>query len=238
MTEKNNKTTIIALSLVVVFLVLVIASIKNTATEDSFSAEAGELSPEVVADKMVNYINDHFLQPDSEAYLVEVLDEGSVYRMTLSIEGMEFDSFASKDGMFLFPEGYDLTESPFPEDPSEEVQTAPTQELSDVDPEELALFVECLKDADFVIYGANWCGWTTRLVDTLGGQETVSPIYIECTEKEDLCSQKEIRGYPTILVKDEPYQGDRTFEGFSKATGCLAPEGSQNQDAGNPAGGC
>ena len=238
MTEKNNKTTITALSLAIVFLLVVIVSIKNTATEDSFSAEAGELSSEVVADKMVNYINDYFSEPGSEAYLVEVSDKGSVYKITLNVGGMEFDSFASKDGMFLFPQGYDLTESPFPEDPSEETQAVPVQELSDVDPGELASFVECLKDAGFVIYGANWCGWTTRLVDTLGGQETVSPIYIECTEKEDICSQKEIRGYPTILVKDEPYQGDRTLTGFSKATGCPAPEGSQNQDTGSPAGGC
>ena len=84
-------------------------------------------------------------------------------------------------------------------------------------------FVTCLERAGFRIYGANWCGWTRKLVDEFGGFDVVKPIYIECTEQQRLCNEKGIRGYPTILIKDKPYIGERTFEGFEKATGCKAP---------------
>jgi hypothetical protein len=230
MTEKNNKITIIALSLVIVGLLAAVVFIKNAAGD--------ELSPEIVAEKMINYINDNnLLEPGAKASLVEVSDEGSVYKVRLSVDDMEFDSFASKDGIFLFPQGYDSRESLVAEEP----QAEPSQDLpdlSDIDAKELAEFVGCLKDAGFVIYGADWCGWTKKLVEMFGGWEIVSSVYVECTEQAELCQQKDVTGYPTILINDKAYQGNRSFEGFSEVTGCFAPASSESQDTSSPAGGC
>lgn len=226
MTDKNNKTTIIILSVAVIGLLAVIFFAINES--------ANELSAETVAEKMVNYINENFMGPETKASLINFSDEGSVYKFRLSIEGMEFDSYASKDGMYLFPEGIDTREEML----LEEFQEPETPDLSDINPQEMADFINCLADADFRIYGANWCGWTSQLVGMFGGWDAVKPVYIECTEQEELCQEKEIMGYPTILVKGQDYQGSRTFDDFAKTTGCLAPMGSENQNSENPAGGC
>jgi len=96
---------------------------------------------------------------------------------------------------------------------------------SDKDIKEIKTFISCLKEKNFHIYGANWCGWTKKLViDTLGGFDIADPIYTECTEEQELCTKEGIKGFPTIKVNGEPYQGQRTFGDFAKATDCKAPK--------------
>lgn len=99
-------------------------------------------------------------------------------------------------------------------------------------------FVTCLDRAGFKIYGANWCGWTKKLVNEFGGFDIVESIYIECTEQQQLCNEKRISGYPTILIKDQPYEGERTFEGFERATGCRAPTQQKPATGVAPPGSC
>jgi protein-disulfide isomerase len=111
---------------------------------------------------------------------------------------------------------------------------------TDADLTKIAEFSECLAKKGVKIYGANWCGWTKKfVVTTLGGFDTVSPIYVECTENQEECSTAGITGYPTTQINGEPYSGERTIEGLASATGCVAPEleGSvQTADTGNVAG--
>lgn len=99
-------------------------------------------------------------------------------------------------------------------------------------------FVTCLDKTDFKIYGANWCSWTKKLVDEFGGFDVVKPIYVECTEQTALCNEKGITGYPTILIKDQAYVGERTFEEFAKATGCKAPTTLTKQSDSSNGGSC
>ncbi len=226
MLNKNNKLIIAFFAVIIIGLLLAAVYVKDTAEK--------ELSPEIIAEKAISHINKNFLSPGMTASLVDISDAGSVYRISLEIEGTEFDSFASKDGMFLFPEGYDLREDLILEEP----QQSEASELSDIDPQELAGFIDCLAKADFIVYGADWCGWTTQLMQMLGGLEIMESIYVECTEKSELCQEKNIAGYPTILINDKQYQRERTLKGFSEATGCPAPAGSENQGTENPAGGC
>ena len=86
--------------------------------------------------------------------------------------------------------------------------------------EELKEFNKCLAENGFVIYGAHWCGFCKQIVDYLGGSEAVEPIYIECTEEEELCKEEGITGYPTIKIDGEGVQIQRTVKAFSEATGC------------------
>jgi len=213
MLGKNNKIIIAVLFVMVIGLLAALFLVQDKETD--------ELSAEVVAEKMISYINENFLDEATKASLVNVSDAGSVYKFTLSIEGSEFDSYATKDGSFLFPEGINLEEGLDLGEP----QAPPSQEtpeLPDVDPRELASFVDCLAEEGFVIYGAEWCPHCTNLVNMFGGYEITGPIYVECPENEELCTEKGITGYPTILVNDSPYQGQRTLEGFAEATGCPA----------------
>lgn len=194
------------------------------------------LSPQQVAEKAINYINQNILAEGLTASLISVGEENGVYKIHLKIGEEEYDSYTTKDGKFLFPEGYDLEETPTAQN-TEDESLQPSIEGS-ISSAELAKFVGCLEKADFVIYGANWCGWTKKLVEMLGGWDMVKPIYIECTEETELCEEKEIRGYPTIFVQGEQYQGARTFEGFAAVTDCDVPAGAESVTGESPSGGC
>ena len=139
----------------------------------------------------------------------------------ISPEGSQnIDIGITKDGNYLLPTPIELEES---ETPSVTGSAATSENVAT--PEEIATFVDCLKEADFKIYGANWCGWTNKLVTSFGGFDAVAPIYIECTENKELCDAAEVTGYPTIIIGGELFKGDRTFEAFAEATGCAAPSG-------------
>jgi hypothetical protein len=222
---------------VVVGIILAIIAGIIIYLDQKSKSSSKEMSLEAAAQEAVTYINENLLMSGLTASLLESSDAGSIYKLRLAIkEGEtalgELDSFVSKDGKFLFPEGYDMSESldfGIEQDSGTEVLLSP---------EEASKFVDCLEKANFVIYGANWCSWTSQLVQMLGGQEAVEPIYVECTEETDLCQEKEILGYPTILINGEQYEKERTFQGFSEATSCPAPVGSENLNSGNPSGGC
>ena len=226
--EKDNKTLI---PLAIIVAILVIAGAFVFLNKKAGKTMGEELPADLVAEETINYINENFLSPEMPASLISVSDVGGVYKIRLKVEEMEFDSYVTKDGKFLFPEGHDMTEDL-------DTQALPETEMPSLDKEELNEFVGCLEKANFVIYGANWCGYTKELVAMLGGWEIIDPIYVECTEKQALCDEKEISGYPTILINDKQYQGGRNFQGFSDATSCPMPEGAEFLNESNPTGGC
>lgn len=229
MLEKNDKI-IISLCLVVILSAAAFIFL-NYGKNSNSSVE--EVSTEVIGEKVTNFINDIFFSGEEKVSLVGVFDEKGMYRIRMNIETTEFDSYTSKDGAFLFMEWYDLEEDLALEEPDYESSEA--QEFIEGD---LVDFIGCLEQANFVIYGANWCGWTSQLVEMLGGWEMVNPIYVECTQEGELCSEKEITSYPTVLINDEQFKGSRTFEAFSEATGCSLPESQSLNQENNPAGGC
>lgn len=69
-----------------------------------------ELSPEAAAEKAISFINKNFLAEGNTASLVSVVDNGSVYEIVLDVAGTEYTSYSSKDGKFVFPEGYEMVE--------------------------------------------------------------------------------------------------------------------------------
>jgi len=87
-------------------------------------------------------------------------------------------------------------------------------------------FNECLSENGMAIYGMEWCPACGQLVETLGGYESAEPVYVECTEPENQQKcQNEMQGtaVPEIQLNGEMYQGERSLEGFSEATGCELP---------------
>lgn len=67
------------------------------------------LSGEEAAERAISFINQN-LTDGQTASLVSVEDQGGVYKFKLKIAEQEYDSFVSKDGKYLFPEGYSLAE--------------------------------------------------------------------------------------------------------------------------------
>jgi len=197
-------------------------------------------SPQAIAEKAVNYINDinnNMLPEGLTASLLDVEEENGLYKIHIKIAEEEYYSYATKDGKLFFPQSIDLEEAPIVETPKTE-ESEPASENT-ISSEELTEFIYCLKEANFAIYGANWCGWTKKLTDMLGGFDMVKPIYVECTEEEELCEEKEVRAYPTILINGEGYQGERTFEKIAAATGCEIPSGAESiNEESSGSGGC
>lgn len=177
---------------------------------------------------------------DKMGYNVEVSNvvlENNFYKVSLSVEDSEEVLYFTLDGKNIIPEYYifpvkDLLENAQPTEVEEEVS------FSDEDLVEISSFMQCLASKDVKIYGANWCGYTQALVENLGGFEVVSPIYVECTEETELCSQEGVEGYPTIKIAGEVVNIDRTLQGFADASGCEMPAINVNQVSTNVEAGC
>jgi len=178
------------------------------------------ISADEAANTAVKFINDNMLQEGMSATINKVEEKNGVYAVDISIQGKDYTSYVTKDGKMLFTTGIDMSiEIPKP------AATEQPEEYSEEDIKKIKTFVGCLEKKNLKIYGANWCGWTKRLVvQTLGGFDVAKPIYVECTEDKELCSAEGIEGYPTIKVDGEPYTGGRTFEALSEATGCPVPK--------------
>jgi len=67
-----------------------------------------EFPANLVAENTVKYINENFLTQGNTASLVSILDEGGIYKIVLDISGQEYESYVTKDGVFLFPDGYKM----------------------------------------------------------------------------------------------------------------------------------
>lgn len=61
-----------------------------------------------VTESAMKYINEVLLGGKSQAVLLSVSNEGSVYKLKIKIGSEEYDSYVSKDARFLFPQGYEI----------------------------------------------------------------------------------------------------------------------------------
>lgn len=181
--------------------------------------------------KVAKYIDDNFLSAHGiKCKIINWTEYENVVDFAVEVEFQGQKSttsvYATKDGKFiLLGSLFDLSK-PLPkfEAQTREQQTS----QSPISETELRKFVDCLAQAGLKIYGANWCGWTKRLVTMLGGFDLVAPIYVECTVQQELCDSEGIRGYPTIKINGTEYHGERTFDALSRATGCPVPQGANS----------
>lgn len=234
-TQKRSPLFFIQPIIILVLLGLLVAQYSGV-------GKGGEIMPkEKVAEETMAFIKEN-LAPQLDFNYQGVEEESGFYKISFSIAGTE-DSpeqedivYVSKDGKYLFFQPINMKEA-------EELETTPeptngNEPVSNIDPEEMKTFIDCLKNKGLVVYGANWCGWTKQIIATLGGQELIAPIYVECTEQEALCKEKRITGYPTILINGEEYQGSRTVVEFANKTGCTAPAGAGNVPENSAQGEC
>jgi hypothetical protein len=69
---------------------------------------SGSSSSQQIAEKAIKYINENFPSVGGVASLINVSEEGDVYKIHLKVGNGEYDSYVTRDGKFLFPEGYNL----------------------------------------------------------------------------------------------------------------------------------
>ncbi|MBA7650082.1 hypothetical protein ES703_57883 [subsurface metagenome] len=210
LTEKmrENPWVLSTLVLGVVTLILLIGNFSGGMT-------GGVISEDIAGERILEFVNS---QVDGEAELVEINFENGLYEVIVLFEEREIPVYITADGK-------NLVQGVTPLDSIMQQDQQQSERYSEEDLEKISTFIDCLAEKDVKIYGANWCGWTEKLViETLGGFDVAAPIYVECTEETELCSSEDVEGYPTIKIDGELYEGSRTFEGFAEATGCIIPE--------------
>jgi hypothetical protein len=127
MSEKIKKI-IIPLSIVLAGLIIAGAFIYISFLKKN----EGTLSPEEVGAKTIDYVNKNFPAAQNSALLLEVIEEGNIYKIRLKIGDYEYDSFATKDGKYFFPDGYDMKEIAEEESSEETTTEIPTWDRPDV----------------------------------------------------------------------------------------------------------
>lgn len=200
---RENPWIVSTFVLIVLAIVLIVNGSSGNITGHISAGDAGQI-----------LMNFYEMSGAEELSLKSVEEMSGIYQVNFEYKGAIVSIYITKDGKFAGSMAPIIFDEP-----------APQEEYSEEDLEKISVFIDCLAEKGVKIYGANWCGWTKKLVvETLGGFDIAAPIYVECTENEELCSSEGITGYPTIKINGELYTGPRTFEGLSEATGCPAPE--------------
>lgn len=73
------------------------------------SAVGNQISVNEAEKTVFNYVNTKLLEPPYLAEVVEVVEAGNLYRVTLDIAGETVDSYLTKDGKLFFPQGFEVT---------------------------------------------------------------------------------------------------------------------------------
>lgn len=127
----SNKLSKILIPLAIVIAGLLVAGALVYINQGKVGEKASEgTSPQQVAEKAINYINQNVLQQGTTASLVNVTEENGVYKFRLKIGENEYDSYVTKDGKLLFTEGINIEEKK-PETSAEQPKTCEDIKKSD-----------------------------------------------------------------------------------------------------------
>jgi hypothetical protein len=80
-------------------------------------------------------------------------------------------------------------------------------------------FAKCLTEKGAVMYGTYWCSHCKAQKREFGDSFQFVD-YVECTEEADLCTEKEIEGFPTWIIDEKKYTGQQSLSTLSLLTGC------------------
>ena len=110
--KMNRNTILVCVAIIAIIIVggLIFAKSNGTPSSSgtwfSFSGIFGS-SGKQVGEKAIKYINDNQLA-STPAELVGTSSESGLVKITIKIGTSQFDSYATKDGKFLFPQAFDM----------------------------------------------------------------------------------------------------------------------------------
>ncbi len=108
--SKLNKNSILIGIAVLAIIVtgVLISSKSNSNNILSFLKLSPGMSADAVSKKSIDYLNKSVLQKGQTASLVSDSEESGVIKMKIKIGNNTYDSYATKDGKFLFPEAFTI----------------------------------------------------------------------------------------------------------------------------------
>jgi len=105
--KKMNRNTILV-SIAIIGIIITGALIFADSSKGFSVASIFGMSSNEIGKKTIDYINNNGLS-QTPASLVSVSEESGVVKVKIKIGTNEFDSYATKDGKFLFPESFDMS---------------------------------------------------------------------------------------------------------------------------------
>ncbi len=215
-TVKKNPWVMATIVLGIIALILLVLMLRGGITGNIITGRA--IGGQDAGDNLIAFANAQGIDLE----ILEINSDGDFYEVLIFTEGRESKVTLTKDGENL------VQLTPL----IARTQPQITTEYSEEDLVKIKEFSQCLADNGVKAYGAGWCGYCKKLKEAFGGEEQVSPFYIECqnsdrtpTEHSELCEQEQITGFPTIKINGELYKGARTIEGLASAVeGCDSPD--------------
>lgn|GEM_PF-851624 len=110
------------------------------------------------------------------------------------------------------------TQQPQSPEPEPEEELGP-EVLAALAAEKLA---KCLTGNGSVLYGAYWSE-NTKNQENVFGEAFQYIEYVECTEDREACQDAGVTGYPTWVIKNHRYPGEKPLETLSELSGCGYP---------------
>ncbi len=80
-------------------------------------------------------------------------------------------------------------------------------------------FAKCLTEKGAVMYGNDFCSYTTQQRNGFGKSQKYLN-YVKCIDNEELCNSKGVKITPTWEINNVTYEGVQGFEKLSTLTGC------------------
>jgi len=195
-----------------ILLILLIVSLIFNMGQSSSVANTDE-----VGEKVVSFLNS---ETGGGVELVSSNLENDLIEVVVSYQENVFPFYVTSDGKTLI-----IDHAPLDAPVAQQNQPQGTLSYTNEEIQEIKQFNDCLAENGLVIYGSYSCPHCTSLVSMLGGNLAVESLYVECTQDSERCSDEKIEAYvPEIQINGQLYEGQRTFGGFSSATGCPAPK--------------
>jgi len=87
-------------------------------------------------------------------------------------------------------------------------------------PGEYDEFAKCLTEKEVVVYGNDFCSYTTKQLNFFGKSKEYLN-YVKCIDNEELCDSKNIQTTPTWEINGTMHEEVQDFEKLSKISGCV-----------------
>ncbi len=84
-------------------------------------------------------------------------------------------------------------------------------------------FAQCLANKGFTMYGAAWCSHCQNEKRAFGDSFRFVP-YVECPNNPEVCTAKNVEGYPTWITTDgRRFVGEQGLQKLSEESTCALP---------------
>lgn len=186
-------------------------------------AEENVISKTEAAQIGLAFINENLLPQGMEAALSgEVVEDKSLYKFQVEVEGEKIFSYITKDGKILFPQGIDLEEEISPVQETPETQEELTIGNFSVSGDEV-----CLEDGKPIIYffgsqGCGYCQWEHPVVEAVAEKFSNFISFHNNMDSDadmDVFSKYSTGGIPTLVLGCKYYRvGAGTQSGEEQET--------------------